>query len=423
MAGVAEVYLPAFGLALGMSPVLAGLLSTVPLFTGGVLQLIAPRAIVRTRSLRGWVAACMALQALSFVPLIVVALTRTHAPALVFASASLYWGAGMAASAGWTPWMARVVPAKLRNKFFGRRQGLVQATMLVGLVSAGFALHAFAGTDRILDAYAGLFALALAARLVSTISVARQGQGVDPTPRRRMRLRSVPPRLKGTPRASLLGYLVAASAAAAISGPFLTPYLLVQEGLGYLQYSIFTATIMVTKIVALPLAGRLVARVGLRRMLSASALAIAPIPFLWLASDQFWWLIVLQIYAGIAWAGFDLGLLLSLFDAADDAERTTIQVAYSALNAIGNAGASLVGGALLGYYGSDHHAYMMLFVVSAIARFAAAVLVVRNLPKVLVRLPVTVVVGAWTIAIRPWGGTIVRPLVEGLGKLAKRERG
>jgi hypothetical protein len=30
MAGVAEVYLPAFGLALGMSPVLAGLLSTVP---------------------------------------------------------------------------------------------------------------------------------------------------------------------------------------------------------------------------------------------------------------------------------------------------------------------------------------------------------------------------------------------------------
>lgn len=106
MAGVAEVYLPAFGLALGMSPVLAGLLSTVPLFTGGVLQLIAPRAIPRIRSLRRWVAACIAAQALSFVPLIVVALTRTVSTAVVFAAASLYWGAGMAAAAGWTPWMA-----------------------------------------------------------------------------------------------------------------------------------------------------------------------------------------------------------------------------------------------------------------------------------------------------------------------------
>ena len=84
MAGVAEVYLPAFGLALGMSPVLAGLLASVPLLAGGVLQLVAPRAIARTRSLRGWVVGCTALQALAFVPLIVVALTRTPSAAIVF---------------------------------------------------------------------------------------------------------------------------------------------------------------------------------------------------------------------------------------------------------------------------------------------------------------------------------------------------
>ena len=109
-------------------------------------------------------------------------------------------------------------------------------------------------------------------------------------------------------------------------------------------------------------------------MLSASALAIAPIPFLWLASDSFAWFVVIQIYAGVAWAGFDLGLLLALFDADDDAERTTMQVAFSALNAMGTAGASLIGGAVLAYFGSDHHAYLCVFVVSAVARIAAAVL-------------------------------------------------
>src|SRR4029079_18328486 len=93
MAGVAEVYFPAFGLALGIPPVLAGLLATVPLLAGGVLQLVAPRAIMRARNLRRWVVGCTALQALSFVPLIAVALTRTLSPVTVFAAAALYWGA------------------------------------------------------------------------------------------------------------------------------------------------------------------------------------------------------------------------------------------------------------------------------------------------------------------------------------------
>jgi hypothetical protein len=111
-----------------------------------------------------------------------------------------------------------------------------------------------------------------------------------------------------------------------------------------------------------------------------------------------------------------------LFDAEDDAERTTMQVMFSALNATGTAAASLIGGAVLAQLGSDHQAYLWVFAISGVARLGAAVLVVHELPKVLARLPVTVVVGAWTLGIRPWGGTILRPIVEGLGKLAKRDR-
>jgi MFS family permease len=183
-----------------------------------------------------------------------------------------------------------------------------------------------------------------------------------------------------------------------------------------------TATILVTQIIASPLAARLVKRGGLRRMLSAAALAIAPIPFLWLVSSSFWWLVVVQVYAGVAWAAFELGRLLALFDAEDDAERTTMQVMFSAMNAVGTAGASVIGGAVLAQLGSDREAYLWVFVISGVARLGAAVLIVHELPKVLARLPVTLVVGAWTLGIRPWGGSIVRPLVEGLGKLTQRKR-
>ena len=421
MAGVAEVYLPAFALAIGLSPVSAGLVASVPLLAGGMLQLLAPRAIARVVSMRRWIAGSMIVQALAFVPLILVALLGISSTPIVFAAASVYWAAGMAASAAWNPWMARIVPARIRSKFFGRRQGLVQATMLAGLVGAGGALHAFSGTPHIHDVYAAMFALALIARLLCAVMVARQGLGIELAPRKRMRLRSIPPKLRGTPRVSLLGYLIAAIAAASISGPFITPYLLHQLRIGYAGYSVFTATVVVAKIAALPALGRLIQRVGVRRVLTACALAIAPIPLLYLISDAFVWLILIQILAGVAWGGFELGLLMALFDGDDDAERTTMQVAFSALQAIGTAGASLVGGALLAQLGSDHAAYLWVFAVSAAARLAAAVLLVRELPRVIARIPMMMVARAWTLAIRPWGGSIVRPFVEGLGRL-RRDR-
>jgi len=421
MAGVAEVYLPAFALAIGGSPVTAGLVASVPLLAGGLLQLLAPRAIARVTSLRRWVAASAVVQALSFVPLIVIALFGISSTAVVFLAASAYWAAGMAASAAWNPWMARIVPARIRSKFFGRRQGVVQATMLAGLVGAGGALHAFAGTAHILHVYASMFGLALIARLWCAVMVARQGPGIALAPRRRMRLRSIPPKLRGTSRGSLFGYLIAALAAASISGPFITPYLLDQLQIGYAGYSVFTATVVVAKIAALPALGRAIQRSGVRRVMTICALAIVPIPLLYVISDALAWLLVIQVIAGVAWGGFELGLLMALFDGDDDAERTTMQVAFSALQAIGTAGASLVGGALLGAFGSDHAAYLWVFAVSAAARLGAAVLLVREL-RIIARIPVRMVERAWTLAIRPWGGTIVRPIVEGLGRL-RRDRG
>ena len=410
MAGIGEAYFPAFALAIGMPPALAGLVATAPLFAGGVLQLAAPRVLVRVRSLQRWIATCMVVQGLAFVPLVAVALLGGARSAAVFAAASVYWAAGMAASAGWNPWMARVVPERIRSRFFARRQGFAQAAMLVGLIGAGLALHQLAAHER--EAYAVMFGVAGLARLVSALAITRQGAGIESIPRRRARLRSIPPKLWGTQRGSLLGYLVVALAAAAVSGAFLTPYLLHQLDIGYARYSVFTATIVVTKVVAMPLLGRAIQKVGVRRVVTICALAIVPIPLLWAAGEAFPWLLAIQLYSGIAWGGFELGMLIALFEAEDDAERTTMQVAFSALQAIGTAGASFAGATILAAFGSGHEAYLWVFGVSAIARFGAALLLVRRLREV-VLLPVTVVARAWTLAVRPWGGTIVRPIVEG----------
>jgi hypothetical protein len=217
----------------------------------------------------------------------------------------------------------------------------------------------------------------------------------------------------------LLAYVIAATSAATISGTFITPYVLALKHLDYVSYAIFTAIIVVAKIAFSPMLGRLMQRVGVHRVVSPCAIAIASLPLMWIISDAYPWLLFIQFYGGIAWGGFELGVLMVLFDAEDDGERTTMQVAYSGLTAIGTAGASFIGGALLASLGSNYDGYFWVFVVSTIARTGAALLVVKNLPLVIARLPATVVVGAWTLAIRPWGGQIVRPIVEGISRLRR----
>ena len=115
MVGIGETYFPAFVLALGMGEIAAGLIASVPLLVGAILQLISPAAVVWLGSNRRWVITCVALQAASFVPLVAAAVWG-HMPAVgVFAAVSIYWGGGLGAGPAWNTWMETVVPFRVRK--------------------------------------------------------------------------------------------------------------------------------------------------------------------------------------------------------------------------------------------------------------------------------------------------------------------
>src|SRR6516165_9799517 len=117
MVGIGETYFPAFVLALGMGEIAAGLVASVPLLVGAVLQLVSPAAVAWLGSNRRWVVACVVIQAASFVPLVAAGLWG-HMPVIgVFAAVSLYWAAGLGAGPAWNTWMETVVPFRVRAPF------------------------------------------------------------------------------------------------------------------------------------------------------------------------------------------------------------------------------------------------------------------------------------------------------------------
>ena len=64
MVGFGETYLPAFALAVGLGEMAAGMVSSVPLVAGGLMQLASPMAVRLLRSHRRWVVTCAIIQAL-----------------------------------------------------------------------------------------------------------------------------------------------------------------------------------------------------------------------------------------------------------------------------------------------------------------------------------------------------------------------
>src|SRR5436190_8030520 len=62
MVGIGETYIPAFVLALGMGEIAAGLIASIPLLAGAILQMISPAAVAWLGSNRRWVVTCVALQ-------------------------------------------------------------------------------------------------------------------------------------------------------------------------------------------------------------------------------------------------------------------------------------------------------------------------------------------------------------------------
>ena len=417
MVGVGETYLVPFALALGIAAGQASLLATLPFLAGSLLQLVAPLGVRRLGSYRRWVVGCAALQALCFAPLVGAALFGAASPAVLFAVGAAYWGFGMATGPAWNAWVGTIVPPRLRARFFARRARVAQIALLVGIVAGGYGLELGERQGQVFAAFAALFVAAGVARLVSSRFLA----GMSETPGLASRLEAIHVRgvlrqLRGRDAGRIVGWLLAMQVVVNVAAPFFAPYMLGPLGLSYDGFMLLTATSFVSRIAVLPLLGRLAERGRAARVLRLGALGIVPLPALWLVSDDFTYLLVLQAFAGCAWAAVELATLLVFFDALEQETRTSVLALYNAGSAAAVALGSLLGAGLFVALGSGAGAYAALFAVSSIARMATLPLLRAVAPPK----PGPPTGELDTLAIRPSLGALQRPILSSLGPIGEQ---
>jgi MFS family permease len=111
-------------------------------------------------------------------------------------------------------------------------------------------------------------------------------------------------------------------------------------------------------------------------MLIVAGVAAATLPALWLVSDDFVYLLALQLIAGAAWGAHELAVTLLVFDTLEPKLRLPVLSAYQFANASAVVGGALCGSALLTSY-PPGVAYTWIFVASTLARLAVLPLALR----------------------------------------------
>lgn len=375
MVGAGESYLAAFALAVGMGEISAGLVSSVPLLVGGILQLIAVRGVTWLGSEKRWIVACATLQACSFLPLIIAAVHGSISLPVLLLLASLYWTGGLASGPPWNTWMEQIVPPRIRSRYFALRSRITQLSTLIGLVAAGLLLEWMAGRGQALWGFAALFVTAAGFRFWSVMWLLRHqtplARRSDLQPTRGGNLSSNAARLRAITGGRLLTYLVVVQAMVQISGPYFAPYMLKQLEFNYHQFVIVLAVGFVAKIVGLWWWGRGRHSGGARRLLWIGGVGIVPLSALWIVSDRFEYLLLVQVASGLMWAAYELGFFLLFFETLPLHKRTRMLTYYNLANMVALCVGACVGAMLLRWCDRGQEGYWLLFGVSSLGRLLA----------------------------------------------------
>lgn len=249
----------------------------------------------------------------------------------------------------WTSWVQEWVPGRLRGKYFGRRNRLLQLSTVAFLLLAGETMTRLA--DNPVAGFQVLVGVSVFLRLFSILAQQRILGSSDIRPHDgggdlRAQFRAV---LKNRPLLWLFAFGAAFGLLTNFFGAFFNVYMYDALGQSVADVAMLTVITNATGALALPTWGQLMDRFGNRPTMNVALAAwIAP-GFLWalLTPDNSWLLKFLYASGGIFQAGYVLGsfnLLLKLVPPEAKTAAISLNVAVTSVTA---AIAPIIGGLVL----------------------------------------------------------------------------
>jgi MFS family permease len=293
---------------------------------------------------------------------------------------------GVLGNNAWVSWMADLVPAGIRGRYFGRRSagctlGGALASAAAGLVLDRAHGHGWGGHGLAL-----LQALACASGALSTLLMSRQHAGLTSAPSHESVWRRALQPLCDRSVRGFLAYILTWNAAIGIAGSYFSLFMLRGLGMGFTLVALQGAGVALVRMLAAPAWGSVIDRVGPRPVMVACSFGISAIPFIWLLPTPgcVWPLGIDCILTGLLWSGHALAAFnLPLTVAPADGRPFYLAVfatAAGATFALATTAGGLLARALPSHIDVCGHTIanlQVLFALSGVLRLAASLVALR----------------------------------------------
>jgi MFS family permease len=370
MMGLTQDFMSPFALALKASTAQIGLLSSLPNLALALSQLGSPWISERLRSRKSLLVPFVSLQAIVWLPIFIM-------PQL-FDTTAVWWLIGLFTAGSvfgalgnpaWGSMMADLVPAGMRGRYFGFRNKIGGATLLSCFFIGGLILQL--SSKQVMLGFGLLFGSAVVFRLASAYFLSKM---YEPPMRRCpdawhpiQELKNLP----GTKVGRLSLFVGAMMLATYVASPFFAVYMLKQLGFGYGAFVVVTASASVANFLFMGFWGRRADKSGHLKVVRLTALMIPFVPAIWLISHSVAYLIVIQVFSGFAWSGFNLSSTNLLYESAAPERRTRAIAVYNALSGTAMCFGALIGGLIATRLPEiAGQSFLTLFLLSGILRGA-----------------------------------------------------
>lgn len=379
----ANHYAAASLLAAGASTSAVAMLSTLYNFAAALLYTKVPAVVRRVGSRKKTVVFLAFFDAILWLPLVAILLFFMPInPIWLIPLWIINMIPGMLIFPARSSWLADLVPASRRGRYFAMRSAISGAVYISTFYIFGYVLQLFTGQP--INGFALIFFVAFIATFVCFLIYSR----IHNTP--------APPEkdvhfgfldfLSETRRRNLGRFILFVALfqfTVYIAAPLFAPYMLRNLHFSYIFFAMVFSTEFLAKVVIVNFWGRYADKAGNLKVMKITSLAIPFVPLFWLASPNVVYLVFVQLFSGICWAGFELCNNNFVYEAAPPGKRLRYIAYHKALTTLFMALGALTGAYLLGFVRPVlGHNILALFVLSGVLRLAVTTVMFPKLREV-----------------------------------------
>jgi MFS family permease len=257
--------------------------------------------------------------------------------------AATYFACAHFTTPAWNSLIADWLDQHERGAYFARRAQIIASLSFLALCAAGWVLSLWQHSAA-WRGFALIFFVAGSARILSVLALSPV-QDVHLTAHweARQGFRGFFREFATKDFRRFLLFAGLMHVAVLIAGPFFVLYMLQDLHLSYFGYGGWLASGLLGQLLTLQTWGQFGDRFGNKALLSVTGFMVPFLPMLYLVSTNLGFLLAVNFFGGVIWAGLALGLQNYVFDSVRPEDRAKAVALYSTVNAVGWSVGALLG--------------------------------------------------------------------------------